>query len=248
MFKQITKDQELDAEISASSAGKRKKSKRWPFFILVILAAIGIISSTYYYRQYRALKANPNLEAQKEAAGLVESVSKLMDLPADEIPTIATVQAQEKLKDQPFFKNAKNGDKLLAYTKAMKAILYRPSTNRIIEVAPIYINQPTAEQTAEQAAKSVVSAGLKIAYYNGTETAGLSGQAEKTIKSAYPHYQTVSLTNASEKDYAETLVIDLSGTHGNEVGELAVLLGGRVSSLPEGETRPDADILVISGK
>jgi len=221
--------------------------------MLVILATVGIIGSTYYYRQYRALKANPNLEAQKEAAGLVESVSKLMDLPADEIPTIATVQAQEKLKDQPFFINAKNGDKLLAYTKAMKAILYRPSTNRIIEVAPIYINQPTeteqaAKQVVEQTAASVVSTGLKIAYYNGTETVGLSGQAEKTIKSAYPHYQTASLTNAAKKDYAETLVIDLSGTHGNEVGALAVLLGGQVSSLPEGETRPDADILIISGK
>lgn len=57
-----------------------------------------------------------------------------MELPAGEQPTLATVADQEKLKGQDFFSHAQNGDKLLIYPKAKKAILYRPSTGKIIEV------------------------------------------------------------------------------------------------------------------
>jgi hypothetical protein len=64
-----------------------------------------------------------------------------MELPVGETPTVATISDKEKLKDQPFFKMAENGDILFAYTTAMQAILYRPSTNKIINVAPITINQ-----------------------------------------------------------------------------------------------------------
>lgn len=110
--------------------------------ILVILAISGIYGSYYFYSKYQAIKSNPNLEAQKETEVLILAVGKLMELPKDETPTIATVLDKEKLKDQPFFKTALNGDKLLAYNVAMIAILYRPSTNKIINVAPITINQP----------------------------------------------------------------------------------------------------------
>lgn len=63
-----------------------------------------------------------------------------MELPKEETPTIATISDKEKLKGQVFFDAAENGDVLFAYTTAMKAILYRPSTNKIINVAPIAIN------------------------------------------------------------------------------------------------------------
>ena len=168
-----------------------------------------------------------------------------MELPTDETPTIATIADKDKLKDQPFFSKAENGDKILAFNKAMLAILYRPSVNKIINVAPI-IDQRAGVQPTKPTAQ--ISSGLKISYYNGTETVGLSGQAEKAVKTAYATYQTVVLSNASKKDYKETLVIDLSGTHAKEAGEIASLLKGRVSPLPEGERKPDADILIISGK
>ncbi|MFA6251923.1 MAG: LytR C-terminal domain-containing protein [Candidatus Paceibacterota bacterium] len=214
--------------------------------ILILCAIVGIGFGAYYYREYQSLKANPNLEAEKEVKSLTSIIGKFMELPADETPTIATVLDKEKLKDQPFFSKAENGDKLLAYTKAMKAILYRPSTNKVIEVAPIYINQQEMEKT--QSSTNNTPNGIKIAYYNGTEIAGLSSQAEKSIKAAYPNYQTGTLTNAAKNDYKETIVIDLTGTHGKETEQIANLLGGKVSSLPEGEAKPDADILVISGK
>jgi hypothetical protein len=54
---------------------------------------------------------------------------------------MATVLEQDKLKDQPFFARAQNGDKVIIYTQNKKAILYRPSENRIIEVAPLVVSE-----------------------------------------------------------------------------------------------------------
>lgn len=80
----------------------------------------------------------------KEAEDLVRDVNKLIALPTDEKPTIATVAEPEKLKDEPFFKNSKKDDKVLVYTNAKKAILYRPSEHLIVEVGSVNIaQQPT---------------------------------------------------------------------------------------------------------
>jgi uncharacterized protein YneF (UPF0154 family) len=245
MFKKSISN--TDSILQVNNKEKKWKFKKVLFIILILVAIAGVVAGVYYFRKYQELKQNPNVEAQKETENLVATVGKLMELPKDEAPTVATIADKDKLKDQTFFVKAENGDKLLAYTKAMQAILYRPSTNKIIAVAPIVINQPLpgGEQKKETSEKPN---GLKIAYYNGTSVVGLSGQAEKNVKGAYPDYQTGTLGNASKDNYTETLVIDLTGNHSQEAGNIAKLLGGKVGSLPEGEAKPDADILIISGK
>jgi len=246
MFKNTISNEDESPKVRRVSFLRRLELKRILISLLVISAIGGMTTGITYFRKYQALKAEPNIEAQKETRALVATVGKLMELPTDETPTVATIADKEKLKDQPFFAKAENGDKILAFTKAMQAILYRPSTNKIINVASILIDQKVGVQPTKPSAQ--IPSGLKISYYNGTETVGLSGQDEKAVKTAYSNYQTVTLGNASKKDYTETLVIDLSGTHAKEAGEIARLLKGRVSPLPEGESKPDADILIISGK
>lgn len=246
MLKNTIPNEDESPKVKRVSFLRRLGLKRLVISLLVISAIGGMTMGITYFRKYQALKADPTIEAQKETEALVVTVSKLMELPTDETPTVATIADKEKLKDQPFFAKAENGDKLLAFTKASLAILYRPSANKIINVAPILIDQKTGAQPAKPSAQ--IPSGLKISYYNGTETIGLSGQDEKAVKTAYSNYQTATLGNASKKNYIETLVIDLSGTHAKEAGEIARLLKGKVSPLPEGEIRPDADILIISGK
>lgn len=68
---------------------------------------------------------------------MVAKVGKLILLPSGETPTLATVSDLSKLKDQPFFANAKQGDIVLLYATARKAYLYDPIQNMLIEVAPI---------------------------------------------------------------------------------------------------------------
>lgn len=108
---------------------------------LVILAAIG--TAAYYVDRYQDSQAevkrlsNPTEAAKDEQQKLISRVSQLVQLPQGETPTVATVTDASKLKDQVFFAKAQNGDKVLIYTEAKQAIMYRPSTNKIINIAPV---------------------------------------------------------------------------------------------------------------
>lgn len=113
---------------------------------LVMLAGAVVFSlgtTFYFYSEYSTLKQDPDKVAQEEVAKLVAQVGKLIVLPERETPTLATVTDLDKLKDQPFFAKAKTGDKVLIYANAKKAILYNPELNKIVEVAPIDIGNPT---------------------------------------------------------------------------------------------------------
>ena len=103
--------------------------------ILVILLIIATAGALYFYKEAHGGKIDP----QKDLQQTITSVGKLMVLPTDEVPTLATVSDPDKLKDQAFFAHAEIGDKVLIYTKARKAILYSPSKNVIVEVSPLNI-------------------------------------------------------------------------------------------------------------
>lgn len=119
----------------------KKFGPAFPIILFVLFVGSAAVAA-YFYNQLNALRANPQASAQKEAEQLVASVSRLIVLPEGEVPTIATVQDPELLKEQPFFANAKKGDKVLIYTNAKKAILYDPVSNKIVEVAPVNIGNP----------------------------------------------------------------------------------------------------------
>lgn len=119
--------------------------------LLMVLAAA---PSVYFYRQYQQAQlklTNPTEAAKQDAKETIVAVGKLLMLPPDEEPTVMQVTDVSKLKDQAFFANAQNGDKVLIYTTAKKAILYRPGTNKIIDVAPVNIGNtatPSAGSTS----------------------------------------------------------------------------------------------------
>ncbi len=113
--------------------------------ILAVLLAISISIGVYFYQK---ATADPQKSAQNELQETITAVGKLMVLPTGETPTIATVSDPEKLKDQPFFARAQKGDKVLVYTTSQKAILYSPSLNKIVEVAPVNTGSAGASANA----------------------------------------------------------------------------------------------------
>ncbi len=124
------------------------KTKLFTALFILLLVGAGAASTYYYYTKYQTAEAklnNPDMIAAEEAKELTGKISAFMALPEGEDPQVATVLDRDKLADQPFFSKAENGDRVLIYAKAMKAILYRPSTNKVIEVAPISISQPETE-------------------------------------------------------------------------------------------------------
>lgn len=106
-------------------------------FLVIAVVAAGL--AYYFYSQLARLKADPLKTSREEVHVLVAQVSKLMVLPSDEEPTVATVSDPDLLKDEPFFAKAKAGDKVLIYTKNKRAILYDPVAKRILDVAPVNI-------------------------------------------------------------------------------------------------------------
>ena len=72
---------------------------------------------------------------------ILDKIASVMDLPPEK-PTIVTVTDREKLQNQDFFKKALNGDKIIIYETAKRVILYRPSTGRVVDVAPLVFNNP----------------------------------------------------------------------------------------------------------
>ncbi len=111
---------------------------------LLILALAG--ASGYFYLQYRDAQnklSNPQEVANAALQETLEKVGKLILLPSDESPTLATVTDAEKLKTQAFFTNTKNGDKVLIYTKNKLAILYDPIGNKIVAVGTVNLSNTT---------------------------------------------------------------------------------------------------------
>jgi uncharacterized protein HemX len=129
-----------EIQVPENKVYKKSKLQKYLPLILVLLVVILGLSTGYFYKKSVATK-NPDATAQKEAKSLAEKVGRLIVLPTDEVPTIATVSDPEALKNQSFFTDAKKGDKVLIYTNAKKAVLYDPVLDKIVTVAPLNIGE-----------------------------------------------------------------------------------------------------------
>ena len=139
----------------------KNKKKQNPAKILMILVmlllVVAVAALAYLYNKERnqvktltvevTRLSNPTEAAKQEINALVTKIKTLIDLPANETPTVATVSDVTKLANQPFFKNAQNGDRILIYTDAKKIVLYRPSTNKVVDVSALTINNTPATTT-----------------------------------------------------------------------------------------------------
>lgn len=120
----------------------------WVLLVIVILAGLGFVyrqrmEGKKLEQQLMDLKQNPQKATEEESKALIDKVGQLVELP-DEQPTIATVTDLSALKDQAFFARAQVNDKVLIFSTAKKAILYRPSTNKVIEIAPVNLDSTPA--------------------------------------------------------------------------------------------------------
>ncbi len=103
---------------------------------LVVVCMIGI----FLFIQSKRLSQNPNAQNEKKVKEVVAKVEKLIDLPKDELPSLAIVEDLDMLKDQPFFADARKGDVVLLYGIAQKVFLYNPSDNLIINASSLGVN------------------------------------------------------------------------------------------------------------
>lgn len=218
--------------------------------VVILIVASAAVFFFVRYRQAQEKLNNPTLAARAETERLLWAVGRLMELPTGEEPTVATVTDAGKLKEQPFFQNSQNGDKLIIFTGAKRAILFRPSSGKIIDVAPI--NLGTGSATL-QTSPSPETTSAKVALLNGTTTVGLTRKYETQLKQVIPGIEVVLRDNAKKRDFAKTILVDITGNKTTQAGTLAQTLGISLDKLPEGENASaaaggSADFLIIVGE
>lgn len=124
---------------------------------LLLLCAVALVFASWSFGHYQSAQKKLNLLAtpegqqalaKEEVARLAAKVGKLIMVPTDEEPVVATILDVEKLAvDQPFYRDAKNGDKVLIYMKAQRAIIYDETQNILINVGPVNIEGGASQPT-----------------------------------------------------------------------------------------------------
>ncbi len=224
------------------SFGRRRIS--WGVLVLswLLLLAVGAAGYFYYELKYAA-----QIEKEKEIEDLTGTIGEFIELPTNETPTLATVTDREKLADQTFFLNAENGDKVLIYSQSGKAILYRPSTKKVIDMTTVNVNTPTETETSAGTGTQTPII-LRVALRNGSTDEGKINAAETQVKALVPNVAITSKEEANSQTYQNTIVVDITGLNSENAEKIAAELGGSVGNLPAGEEAiSDADIMVIVG-
>jgi hypothetical protein len=209
--------------------------------VVILVLALGgagylvVVKSGYLnaFKMARAIQKQLTVSADDQK--ILDQLKQLIELPADVTPTMALVSDEAKLKElQPaFFANAKKGDRLIIYPDM--AILFDAEANKIIKVGPVQFGQSNA-------------AAINFAVLNGSTKSDAVENISAKILKEFNNAKIAVKGSASNSEYLNTIVVDLTGKNAEGAKLIAEKLGGIVANLPEGEKSPEgADVLVIVG-
>lgn len=110
-------------------------------FRIKFLKISGVVTLSLFLIWFFAGSGTEALKIQKSenvktGNKIVDQISKLIVIP-DEMPVIATIIKAELLKDKKFFQGADNGDHVLIFKKANKAILFSQTANKILNIGTL---------------------------------------------------------------------------------------------------------------
>jgi hypothetical protein len=132
-----------------SNGGKKMLS-----FLLVLVLLVAVAFAGWSYYNLKQTKANLEkaqtalnniTDPQKQQELLREETTKVLErvkrhilVPTDEEPILSVITDIAKLvAEQPFYKDAHNGDKILMFKKAGWGLVYDPNRDIIVKVAQI---------------------------------------------------------------------------------------------------------------
>jgi hypothetical protein len=212
--------------LQASTSSRRPLRRQFHVSKRVLLVVLGLLILAvvgYLFWAERTVTVAETMAADKQLAA--EVASKVV-VPQDETPAISTVVDAAKI-DQEFLRGTKKGDKILLYFQARRAIVYRPSTGQVINTGPLDAPRP----------KGFIRSG-----YAGADTTKVAA-----LLTASQDYAVDSTDASPQQSYKRTIVVDLAGNRPDVARQLAARLKATVAPLPDGESKPDADLLVVVG-
>lgn len=113
---------------------RKTRKNRWILWLLAaaLIPCFSAAAGVFFYQSYLSADSVSSLQIEDAPDGIVEEVAQIMILPSEQ-PVIGTVLDKSRLSDEPFFAQAENGDRVLIFSQARKAVLYRPDTGQIVE-------------------------------------------------------------------------------------------------------------------
>lgn len=103
--------------------------------VTLVLAVVFLSSYLDTKNKLSTLQANSVVASSKDGE-MVAKIRTYFDLPTEN-PQVQTIGDLSKLSKDDFFNRAKKGDKVLIFAQAKRAMLYRPSSGKIIEYSVI---------------------------------------------------------------------------------------------------------------
>lgn len=128
-----------------SKEPKLEKAKEWVKInirklglkktVLVVVLVLVVSGFIYNYldtkNKLSLLESNSSATTSQDNE-IVQKIRKYFDLPNEE-PEVKTVGDTSQLSKDEFFTRAKKGDKVIVFKQAKRAMLFRPSTGKVIE-------------------------------------------------------------------------------------------------------------------
>ncbi len=231
-----------------TTANKKKISLKTILRVVVVLGLMGFAGWSFLKYQQTKTQVDKlsNPEAQQEAIAkereeVLAKVGKLMILPEDEEPTIATVTDAEVLAQyQPFFRKATDGDKVIIYVQSGKSIIYSPDKNIIVNVGTISVQGNNALQLDTENPLNVE-----------IRTGGASQERVDVLIEQLGKVVNVSnVVEAANQDYQGPVIVALTNDEDRlqQAQIFAANLGVQLTTeLPVGEAPSDAEVVVIVG-
>jgi len=205
-------------QIKISLPGQLKLPRFGRRTTIVIVAVLAILLGigTYFFLSRNAKPSNDAVISQVEKLSGITGVN----------PAVLDIIDSSKV-DQPFLKGTQDGDKVVLFYQAQKAVVYRPSTKKIVKTGNF---APPAPQ---------------VFLRSGSSNANVEDITKTII--GFKQYTVLSSDTSAHPNYDKTIVVDLTGRYPNSVVTLADSLHATVANMPSGEIKPSGDILVIVG-
>lgn len=213
---------------STSVIEKYKQS----FITLGVIVAVAVLG-------FGVLKIYQNAHRSpvSEQKAIIAKVSKLLVLPSGEEPALATITDTKKLTNNAFLAKAKNGDKVLLYAKNQKAIIYRPSLNKIVDIGPILSGKDGS-----------VDVTARVTILNGSGVADNTPKAVASLLAKFPNATLIAKQDAPRL-FPKTIIVDVTKKNQPLAEQIADTLGFSAGQIPLGIIVPNGtEILIIIGQ
>lgn len=145
----MSKKKQVQTEPVEEKIAKKQLFRPGTIIIAVVIAAL-LATGGYFFYKYQQVANNPQAQLEErnnaETAEVIEQLSSILLVPEDSDPTVARVQDVEALKrtNESFYKDVAVDDYIVLYPD--RAIIYRSSSDQVINVAPVVDTPVTTEE------------------------------------------------------------------------------------------------------